>query len=83
MVGFFKHAKEQMLKEGVDEVAFAGMFSGIKGAVILDTCGNVEKCREDLEQSGMGLKILEVRSIGLKNVRQVVLDAIDNACRIT
>jgi hypothetical protein len=72
-----------MLKEGFDEAAFAGMFSGINGAVILDTCGNAEKCREDLEQSGMGLKILEIRSIGAKNVRQVVLDAIDNACRIT
>jgi len=83
MIGFFKHAKEQMLKEGVDEAAFAGMFSGIKGAVILDTCGNAEKCREDLEKSGMNLKILEIRKIGLDNVRQVISDAIDQACRIT
>ena len=83
MIGFFKHAKEQMLKEGVDETAFAGMFSGIRGAVILDTCGNEEKCREDLEKSGMGLKILEVRKIGVDNVRQVILDAINQACRIT
>ncbi len=44
MIGFFKHAKEQMLKEGVDEAAFANMFSGIKGIVLLDTCGNAEKC---------------------------------------
>ncbi|MCL4429722.1 MAG: DUF1638 domain-containing protein [Chloroflexi bacterium] len=82
MIGFFKHAKEQMLKEGVDEAAFAGMFSGIKGAVILDTCGNAEKCREELEKSGMGLKILEVRKIGTENVRRVIVDAIDEACRI-
>jgi hypothetical protein len=83
MIGFFKHAKEQMLKEGVDEVAFAGMFSGMKGAVILDTCDNAEKCQEDLEKSGMNLKILEVRKVGVDNVRQVILDAIDEACRIT
>ena len=50
MIGFFKHAKEQMLKEGVDEAAFANMFSGIKGIVLLDTCGDAEKCCEDIEE---------------------------------
>jgi len=71
-----------MIKEGIDEAAFAGIFSGIEGAVILDTCDNAEKCREDLEKSGMNLRILEVRKIGIDNVRQVILDAIDQACRI-
>ena len=79
MIGFFKHAKEQLQKEGVDEAAFANMFSGIKGAVILDTCGNAEKCKEDLEKSGMNLTILETRKIGLENVKQVILDAINRA----
>ena len=83
MIGFFKNAKEQMLKEGVDYVAFAGMFRGMKGAVLLDTCGSPEKIREDLEKLGMNLKILEVRKIGLDNIRKVILDAIDQACRIT
>ena len=55
MIEFFKHMKEKMLKEGVDEAAFANMFSGIKGIVLLDTCGNAEKCREELEKSGIGL----------------------------
>ena len=82
MIGFFKHAKEQMIKEGIDEAAFAGIFGGIEGVVILDTCDNAEKCREDLEKSGMNLRILEVRKIGIDNVRQVILDAIDQACRI-
>jgi len=82
MIGFFKHAKEQMLKEGVDEAAFANMFSGIKGLVILDTCGDAEKCKEDLEKSGINLTILETRKIGLENVKQVILDAIEQACRI-
>jgi len=79
MIGFFKHAKEQMLKEGVDEAAFENMFSGIKGIVLLDTCGDAEKCVQDLKDSGMNLKILETRKIGLDNVKQVILDAINYA----
>ena len=79
MIGFFKHAKEQMLKEGVDEAAFANMFSGIKGIVLLDTCGDAEKCVQDLKDSGMNLEILETRKIGLDNVKQVILDAINHA----
>jgi len=79
MIGFFKHAKEQMLKEGVDEAAFANMFSGIKGIVLLDTCGDTEKCIQDLKDSGINLKILETRKIGLDNVKQVIWDAINHA----
>jgi hypothetical protein len=76
MIGFFKHMKGILAKEGVDEAAFAGMFSGIKGIVILDTCGNAQKCREDLEKTGMGIPIIETREIGLENVRRVVLEAV-------
>jgi hypothetical protein len=59
------------------------MFSGIKGVVLLDTCGNAEKLREELEASGIGLPILETRAIGLENVRRVVFDAIQKASRAT
>ena len=79
MIGFFKHAKEQMLREGVDEAAFANMFSGIKGIVLLDTCGDAEECVQDLKDSGINLEILETRKIGLDNVKQVILDAINHA----
>ena len=79
MIGFFKHAKEKMQKEGVDEATFANLFSGIKGIVLLDTCGDAEKCKEELEKSGMGLRILETRKIGLENVKQVLLEAIEKA----
>ena len=82
MIGFFKHAKEQMLREGIDDATFANMFSGIKGAVILDTCDNAEKCKEELYKSGIGLKVLETRKVGLENVKRVVLDAIDRSNRI-
>jgi hypothetical protein len=79
MIGFFKHAKEQMRREGVDEATFANMFSGIKGIVLLDTCGDAEKCKKDIEESGMNLKILETRKIGTENIKQVLLDAINRA----
>jgi hypothetical protein len=79
MIEFFKHMRESMLREGVDEAAFAGMFSGIKGIVLLDTCGNAEKCRKELEKAGLGLPILEVREVGLENVRRVVFDVIQRA----
>jgi hypothetical protein len=82
MIGFFKHAKDIMLKEGVDEAVFANIFSGIKGIVLLDTCGDAEKCKEDIEKSGISLKILATRKIGLGNVKQVILDAIEQAYRI-
>ena len=82
MIGFFKHAKEQMLREGIDDATFANLFSGIKGAVILDTCDNAEKCKEELYKSGIGLKVLETRKVGLENVKRVVLDAIDRSNRI-
>jgi hypothetical protein len=76
MIGFFKHAKEQMLKEGVDEEVFLNMFSGIKGFVLLNTCGDVGKMREDLEKAGLNVGVLETRKIGLEGVKQVILDAI-------
>lgn len=83
MIEFFKHMKEKMLKEGIDEAAFASLFSGIKGIVLLDTCGNAEKCLEELEKAGIGLSILETREIGLENVLRVVLDAIEHVSEAT
>jgi len=79
MIEFFKHAKETMLREGVDEAAFASMFNGIKGFVILDTCGNTEKMKKELEETGLGVPILETRQVGLENIRRVVFDAIQQA----
>ena len=77
MIGFFKHAKEQMLKEGVDEATFLNMFIGIKGFVLLNTCGNADRMREDLEKSGINVEVLETKEIGLEGVKQVILDAIE------
>ena len=79
MVDFFKGMKERMLREGIDESTFAGMFSGIKGFVILDTLGNADKLRKDLEAECLGVPIIEVRAVGLANISQVVSDAIQRA----
>ncbi len=79
MVEFFSHMKQQLLKEGFDEVAFAGMFSGIKGFVLLDTCGNADKLKRELLESGINVPILETRQIGTEGVKRVVLEAIEKA----
>ena len=43
MIDFFKDAKGQLAKQGVDEETFQKMFSGIEGFVVLDTVGNGEE----------------------------------------
>jgi hypothetical protein len=76
MIEFFKHMKGELLKQGMDESTFAGMFSGIKGFVLLDTCGSAEKMKNDLKEAGLGVPIIETRHIGLENFKRVVFDAI-------
>jgi hypothetical protein len=76
MIEFFKHMKGELLRQGMDKAAFVGMFSGIKGFVLLDTCGKAEKMKRELEEAGLGVPIIETRKVGLENVRRVVFDAI-------
>jgi len=83
MIEFFRHMEKSMLKKGVDKEALANVFSGIKGIVLLDTLGNAEKCREEVEKSGFGLKVLEIKEVGLEGLRQVVFDAIERATHAT
>jgi len=79
MIEFFKDAKANMLQQGVDEASFAGMFSGVKGFVILDTCGDGEKRKAELEKIGMGVPVIETRKIGCGGVLSVVVDTINHA----
>jgi hypothetical protein len=78
MIEFFEDMKPKMLKEGVDEAAFASMFSGIKGFVVLDTCGDGEKLLTSLKKVGLNVEVLETRKIGTDNILRVVKDAIDH-----
>jgi hypothetical protein len=76
MIDFFEDAKGQLAKQGMDEETFHKMFSGIEGFVVLDTIGNGEELKRNLEQLGMGVKVLETRKVGLENIRLLVLEAI-------
>jgi len=78
MIEFFRDLKPKLLQEGLDEASFADMFRGIKGAVLLDTCGDGDKLVDALKKAGLPLKVLETRSIGCDNVLGVVKDATES-----
>ena len=79
MIEFFGDMKENLKREGIDEAAFLGMFSSVRGIVLLDTCGDEEEQLLALKKVGMNLDVLETRKIGVANVLKVVLDAIERA----
>ncbi|MGD6807501.1 MAG: DUF1638 domain-containing protein [Candidatus Bathyarchaeia archaeon] len=79
MIEFFKDMRINLENQGVDEATRAAMFSGIKGAVILDTLGEGEKLIGALKAAGLNLTVLEIRKIGCENVLRVVTDAIGHA----
>jgi hypothetical protein len=82
MIDFFKGMRGKMRSEGMSDEAFAGMFSGIRGVVLLDTCGDIEKMSAELAASGLGLKVLEVRELGVEPLKKLVLDAVER-CKST
>jgi len=53
------------------------MFSGIKGIVLLDTLGNADACKEQIEKLETGLTILETKQVGVTNLKHVLKEAID------
>ena len=66
MIDFFKDCKATLPEQGVDEETFKRMFSGIQGFVILDTVGNGEELKRELEKLGMGVNVLETRQVGIR-----------------
>ncbi|MCW4031358.1 MAG: hypothetical protein NWE80_03240, partial [Candidatus Bathyarchaeota archaeon] len=83
MIGFFNHFKAKVHQENIDEDSFKQLFSGIKGIVLLDTLGEPTKNKEATEKLHTGLTILETREIGLNNLKQVILEAIERNKRKT
>lgn len=79
MIEFFEAMKPKMLQEGMDEATFANIFSGIKGFVVLDTCGDGDKLLAALKKAGLNTEVLETRKIGTDNILRVITDAIDHA----
>ncbi|MCL2642285.1 MAG: DUF1638 domain-containing protein [Candidatus Bathyarchaeota archaeon] len=79
MIDFFKDIKTQLAMQGVfDEVVFQKMFSNIEGFIILDTVNNSEECLCELEKLNIGVKVIEIRKIGVENVCSIVLEAMEN-----
>ncbi len=77
MIGFFQDAKKKLQQQGVTEDAIRGMFSGIKGIVLLDTLGNADVCKKQIEKLETGLVVLETKQVGVTNLKHVLKEAID------
>ena len=79
MTDFFAHAKDAMRREGVDEDSLKQLFNGLGGIVLLDTLGNSDKLKAEIEKLDTGLQILETRHVGCGNVKEVVNEAIERS----
>lgn len=77
MIGFFSHFKEKAQQEKIDEEAFNKLFSGLKGIALLDTLGEPERNKEEIEKLHTGLKVLETKNIGLDKLQQLLLEVIE------
>jgi hypothetical protein len=77
MTNFFAHAKDLMRREGVDEDALKQLFNGLRGIVLLDTLGNADKLKAEIEKLDTGLQILETRQVGCQNVKDIINEAIE------
>ncbi len=76
MIDFFLDAQKKLIQEGMTDEALKNMSSGIKGIILLDTLGNAEKCKAEIEKLGIGLQVLETKEIGVGNLKCVVTQAI-------
>jgi hypothetical protein len=79
MVEFFKDVQEKTRSEGMDDAALKALFIGLRGIVLLDTLGQAEQNKADLEKLDSGLPILETKFVGLENLKRVVLEALERA----
>ncbi len=76
LIEFFQEMQTKLKQDGMDQDTFKRMFTGLRGIVILDTLGEAEKSRAEVEALGTGLPILEVREVGLENVKRLICEAI-------
>ena len=77
MIEFFEDMKPRLMQEGLDEEAFANMFSGIRGFIILDTCDDGAALSEKIRRGGLKAPVLETRKIGIDGVLRTVKQAIE------
>jgi hypothetical protein len=81
MTDFFRHTKDMIRKEGFDETTLKELFKDIRGIVLLDTLGNSSELTKEVEDLETGLEILETKNIGLRNVKNVIQEAIERSKR--
>jgi hypothetical protein len=77
MTDFFSHAKDLMKREGVDEDSLKQLFNGLRGIVLLDTLGNADRLKAEIEKLETGLQILETREEGCENLKAVIIEAME------
>ncbi len=77
MTDFFSHMKTQMQKQNIPEDQLKQLFTGLRGIVLLDTLGNTEQLRAEVEKVDTGIPILETKYVGLENVQNVIQEAIE------
>ena len=77
MVDFFEHVRKKAREEGIDEETLKGLFGGLKGIVLLDTLGELDENTRKIEDMNTGLTILETRTVGLENLKKVILEAME------
>jgi hypothetical protein len=76
MTDFFKHMKDLLIKENLGDEALKMLFKGLKGIILLDTLGDPEGLKQEVEKLDSGLPILETRQVGIENVNNVIQEAI-------
>ena len=79
MTDFFSHMRDLMRKQNLGEESLKMMFNGLRGIILLDTLGDPEKLKHDVQKLDTGLLILETRRVGIENVKNVIQEAIERS----
>ena len=66
-----------MRKQNLGEESLKMMFNGLRWIFLLDTLGDPEKLKHDVQKLDTGLLILETRRVGIENVKNVIQEAIE------
>ncbi len=76
-IRYFDRLKKLAIQEGYRE-AFEKMFTGIKGIILLDSLGDLDKYEKQINEfrNLSGLPILKRKEIGLEGLRQNVMEAL-------
>lgn len=76
----FENFKFYLRTQGVADVdaVLTKMFSGIKGAILLDTCHDGAKLSTTFKKAGLPIEILGIRRIGTDNLLALVNEAIEH-----